>query len=72
METMTGGEKLAVVGIGTTVVIGITVLAFVVSRCRRAYGRWDEARARGDRAEAEDIRQEAIRMGCDWPTKVGG
>lgn len=70
MSGWSSGEKLAVVGAGTVVVLSITVLAYVVSRCRRAHWRCSRALARGDQAGAEAIRQEAIKLGCDWPSKV--
>lgn len=64
---MTGNEKLVAVGLGTAVVVGVTVLAHSVSECRRLYGRWSRARSRDDR---EEIRAKAVRKGCDWPNKV--
>lgn len=64
---MTGNEKLVAVGLGTAVVIGVTVLAYSVSECRRLYGRWSRVRDKDDR---EEIRVEAARKGCDWPSKV--
>ena len=70
MDEWTGGQKLAVVGAGVAVMIGVTVLAHVVSRCRRAYGYWSAAKAKHDHKSAEVIRLDAAAQGCDWPSKV--
>jgi len=66
----TTNQKLAFLGIGLFVVMGVTLVAFRVSRCRR--GLWNYGRATTTKRplDASFYKAKAARQGCDWPEKL--
>lgn len=67
---LTTTQKLVLIGIATTAVLGVTVVAHRVSRCRLGLWNYGRAVAKKRPLDAGFYRAKAMRQGCDWPDRI--
>lgn len=70
LTVLSTGQKLALIGAGVVVVLGVTVIAHRVSRCRLGLWNYGRAVAKKRPLDAAFYRAKAMRQGCEWPDKL--
>lgn len=66
----TGGQKLALIGVGTVVVIAGLLIAHASTKCIFARRRWAKARKTGKRDAAAMALYQGRRWDCPWAIRV--
>ncbi len=69
-KILTTSQKLWLLAGGTAVVLGVTIVAHRVSRCRLGLWKYGRAVAKKRPLDAGFYRAKAMRQGCEWPDRI--